>query len=173
MLRTKEAGQQLPVFLSSGNNGNLRPRKVIVTRMKNQSMEKSSCNVSANQSSLLNTSNTNLKNLSQEKVQASSGPSGKSTAATHTMSGVRTTSLQKQFEHMELTGSSEKPQSIPNGECSDFVVNTLTTQNQRDSSVSSQNSVAAYAQKILKQNLFQNKTQVSRKPSNSNVVQPP
>lgn len=38
---------------------------------------------------------------------------------------------------MDLSNHTEKNQGIVRGECSEFVVNTLTTANQRDASLSS------------------------------------
>jgi hypothetical protein len=85
---------------------------------------------------------------SKSKSSASLGPPG----------AVARNSLMKQFESMEMSQNIEKTNTSQSQErdCSNFVVNTLTTANQRDTSTSSQNSVAAYASKLLKNNLFTN-----------------
>jgi hypothetical protein len=43
MLRPKQSGSELPVFLNSGNNSH---KKVILTKVRTSVIDKSSCNVS-------------------------------------------------------------------------------------------------------------------------------
>jgi len=57
MLRPKQAsGSELPVFLNSSQNNSNSQKKVILTKVRNSQLEKSSCNVSSSQHNMTATS---------------------------------------------------------------------------------------------------------------------
>ena len=58
MLRPKQAsGSELPVFLNASQNNSNSQKKVILSKVRNSQLEKSSCNVSTSQHNITQTSN--------------------------------------------------------------------------------------------------------------------
>jgi len=133
MLRTKQqSGSELPTFLNSSGNGgtggnvsNTSNKKVIITKMRNSQLEKSSCNVSASQNNMTANESTNGPTCAQKQLKSKSsnslGPSG-----------LQRNSLQKQFESMEGGNDKTQVHETKSDISSNFVVHTLTTANQRD-----------------------------------------